>query len=302
MRSYGSRGVDRRAAERLLAGADAPGPLAAVLRAAAAPAHPEELVGEQAALAAFRDAAQLDTVTEPRRWSTLKSALAKFLTVKAVILLAAAGLTGVVLAAAGGTVPVPWSDPPPDRPSVPTSTAPPTSDTPTGRPSPAGKPTEASSAPTPSMAELCKAYTAPVAKHPGKVKDNPAFSALVTAAGGAANVPTYCADVAADKPHGHPSHVPKPTKPGKDGPGAANSHPSHVPKPTKPGKDGPGAANSHPSHVPKPTKPGKDGPGAANGHPPPPTPPGRARTPVSSAHGAATAVPPSGARPPSQGG
>ena len=207
----------------------------------------------------------------------LKSALAKLLTVKALIIVAAAGSTGIVLAATDGALPGPWSGTPAGPPSVQRSTSTPTltsvpvpvpvcrcrcrrrrptSVIPTGQPSDAGRSADAGSAPAPSMTGLCRAYTAQVDKSPGKALDNPAFGALVTAAGGAANVPAYCADVVADKPHGKPSDLPT----------------------TSPGNTG-------------------DPPGSG-----PATPPGRPQAPVSPALGAVPAVPPSGARTPSPGG
>jgi hypothetical protein len=214
MSSYRSRGVDRHAAEQLLAGA--PGPLAALLRAAAAPAHQEELAGEQAALVAFRDAAALDPVPVSRRPSLLRTALAKILTVKGLIIVAAAGSTGIVLAAAGA-LPGPWADTPADPPSVRSSASvlAPSSVTPTGRSSDAGRPTGAGNDPAPSMAGLCRAYAAQVGASPGKAMDNPAFGALVTAAGGVENVPAYCSDVTADQPHGKPNDQPPRTSTGK---------------------------------------------------------------------------------------
>lgn len=59
-----SRRIDRDAAEHLLAGAvdgtqDGPGALSGLLAAAAAPATPRELAGEEAAVTAFREAARL---------------------------------------------------------------------------------------------------------------------------------------------------------------------------------------------------------------------------------------------------
>jgi hypothetical protein len=279
MSSYRSRGVDRHAAEQLLTGAPVATEealrLAAVLRTVTAPAHAEELAGEQAALAAFRDAAALDSVPAAPRPSMLKSALARLLTVKALILVAAAGSAGIVLAATGGALPGPWSEPPADPPSVqhspstsvltsvPTSvpssvpTSASVSIAPTGQPSDAGRPAGAGNAPAPSMAGLCRAYTAQVNNGPGKALDNPAFDALVAAAGGQENVPEYCAGVVTDQPHGKPSDLPTPAGPGNTG----------------------------------------DPPGSR-----PATPPGQAHAPVSPVHGAAPAVPPSGARTPSPGG
>jgi hypothetical protein len=94
----------------------ADGRLAAVLRAATAPAHQDELAGEGEALAAFRAAANA-----PRR----RSLLTRILTVKALVIGSVAASTGVVLAAAGGALPVPWDErpagPAPEPPAVTTS-------------------------------------------------------------------------------------------------------------------------------------------------------------------------------------
>lgn len=106
-----------RAAEELQAVADPTGRLGAVLRAATAPAHADELAGEGAAMAAYRAAA---TLVAPRP-SRFRRAMAKFLTVKAVIVVTVVGSTGVVVAATGGVLPGPWSapgPPPAEQPSV----------------------------------------------------------------------------------------------------------------------------------------------------------------------------------------
>lgn len=93
-------------------------PLDAVLRAASAPGHPEELAGEQAAVTAFRTAA-----AGARR----RSILARVLTVKALIVGTVAASTGVVLATTG-VLPVLRPEPvPPTLPAEPpaaTSTVP----------------------------------------------------------------------------------------------------------------------------------------------------------------------------------
>jgi hypothetical protein len=77
-------------------GTDPHQPLDAVLRAATVPGHPEELAGEEKAMAAFRAA-----VPAPRR-----SLFARVLTVKVLVIGAVATSTGVVLAAAGGVIPI----------------------------------------------------------------------------------------------------------------------------------------------------------------------------------------------------
>jgi hypothetical protein len=111
-------------------GADqhADGRLDAVLRAAAAPAHPAELAGEQQAVAAFRAAA----TAAPRR-----SILARILTVKVLVIGSVAASTGVVLAVSGvlpPTSPERPAGPPAELPAVVT-----TSPLPAGTP-PAGDP------------------------------------------------------------------------------------------------------------------------------------------------------------------
>ncbi len=274
MSNHRTRRVDRRGAERLLAGEPAAGPLAALLRAAAAPAHPEELSGERAAMAAFEDVARLDPVPEPRRPSMLKSALAKILTVKAAALLAAAGASGVVLAATSGALPTPWTgSPADDRPAV--STAP---HTPSGRPSDAGRPADAAHHPSPAMIGLCQAYTAQVGENPGKALDSPAFTALVTAAGGEDGVDEFCqtvADAAKDAgrsgdPHGRPSDLPTPTEPGGDNPGGEhgdNPGGDHADEPTHP------AEPSARTHAPdSPTATGTPTAVPPSGGPTPPAP------------------------------
>lgn len=92
-------------------GLDPHEPLDAVLRVAAAPGFPEELAGMDAAAAAFREAAP-----QPRK----RSLLVRVLTVKALVVGAVAVSTGVVLAAAGGVLPIPRPEPvaPSDRPAV----------------------------------------------------------------------------------------------------------------------------------------------------------------------------------------
>lgn len=129
-------------------GTDPHQPLDAVLRAATVPGHPEELAGEEKAMAAFRA-----VVPAPRR-----SLFARVLTVKVLIIGAVATSTGVVLAAAGGVIPIlretpvveTPAPPPADRPSEvdssigvdeTTSEAPVTTST-TGEPSPDGFPNQ----------------------------------------------------------------------------------------------------------------------------------------------------------------
>ncbi|MDH6704875.1 hypothetical protein P3T27_001578 [Kitasatospora sp. MAA19] len=122
-----SRRIDRDAAEHLLGGAvggppagqdasltgpdDGPGQLARVLAAAAAPATARELAGEEAALAAFREARLTSDplVTAPvRRRSMATAALARAFSTKATAaVLGATALCGVAVAAGTGNLPSP---------------------------------------------------------------------------------------------------------------------------------------------------------------------------------------------------
>ena len=236
--------------------------LDAVLRAAAAPAHPGELAGEEAAVAAFRAAAAVETA--PSRPSVIRTVLAKVLTVKAVIVLAVGGSAGIVLAASGGVLPAPWSATPqaPPAPVPLTTTTPAPSAEPEHRTTLPGPSTQ-----EPSVAELCAVYEAGRGK--GKQLADPEFGPLVTAAGGEDKVGKYCA-----------AHR---TKPSKD----------ERPQPSKDGKpaDKPGATGPEP---PKSTKPGKADPdrtgtpGRPTGHPPAPGGPATGK--------------PHGAGPPTRGG
>lgn len=119
-----SRRIDRDAAEQLLGGAvggpsagqDAsltgpdggPGHLARVLAAAAAPATAGELAGEEAALAAFREARLTSDpiVTPVRRRSMATAALARAFSTKATaVVLGTTALCGVAVAAGTGNLP-----------------------------------------------------------------------------------------------------------------------------------------------------------------------------------------------------
>ncbi|HEX6360824.1 hypothetical protein [Actinophytocola sp.] len=156
-----------------------------------------------------------------------KSFLAKGLTVKAAIILAATGTTGVALAAGSGALSVPWGESPATPPAnsrAATPSAPP-SVTPTGRPSDVGKPADAGT-PSPSMAGLCQAYESQVRENPGKALESAAFTALVDAAGGADKVPQYCDTLPDEHPTGKPSDLPTPTTYGSE-PASRPAPPSH---------------------------------------------------------------------------
>jgi hypothetical protein len=220
---------DRRTAEQMLDGAPAADgtPLYDLLAVAAAPARDSELVGEHAAVTAFR-AARLATADQPRRMTKLFSAkLAAVVAVLAVVVggVATAAATGHLPGPLGGNSPVP-----PARSSDPSSSAapPPTSlpttterrDDPTSTPS--------TSSPSPSMTGLCNAFTAGAGSEHGKALDSPAFAALITTAGGRDRVDAYCAELLGDQPGKGPTTT-KENNRGGQGNGPPSSHPAPGP-------------------------------------------------------------------------
>lgn len=234
MSTHRRRRLRRGAAEQLLRGGPA-GPLAhgdalvGLLAAAAAPAHSRELAGEEQAVTAFR-VATLTPATQPRRPSMIKTGMAKLLTLKLALaagVVAAGG--GLALAASTGnlsSLPGGAESPPAAHSSV-ANAAPGTAANATHKPS---------ATPSPSLRGLCRAYTAGVSTSAGKALDNPAFTALITAAGGKDNVATFCASLAGTAsshgPSAHPTAGPNSHPTGKptDLPtGAPASHPTGKP-------------------------------------------------------------------------
>jgi len=246
-----SRRLDRRTAEEILDGA--PGgrdhALNAVLAAAAGAASEAELRGEHAAVAAFR-AARLAPAPRPRSRSMIKIMLAKLLTTKlAVAAAAAAAVTAGGVAAVAATGNLPGS---PDSSSVSTPATTPASATSSVSTTKAAESSHGdakgagavpSGSPSPSLVGLCHAYTAGAGADHGKALESPAFTVLVTTAGGRDKVDAYCAKVVADADHASKSAVPA-------RPPAANGH-SAQPHPT----GGQGDTHKTVPTVTKPTHP-----------------------------------------------
>jgi hypothetical protein len=151
-----------------------------------------------------------------------KTALAKTLTVKiaaAAIGVAAAG-GGVALAASAGGAPTAGLGP-----SAAASHAP---APPTGKASTTGSDREnGNAAPSPSIVGLCRAFAAGAGDNPGKALDNPAFGALVAAAGDKAKVADYCAPMLERDAPGSPATAAagQPAA-GRPTPKATPSHPA----------------------------------------------------------------------------
>ncbi|MCX5065087.1 hypothetical protein OOJ91_04245 [Micromonospora lupini] len=243
--------LDLDAAERPSASAAAQAseadPLARLLAAAAGPARPGELAGEEAALAAFRAARvaapEPSVARRPRRRRLTTGALAW------IGALAATATAGAAFAAAGLDL---APDPVPPAPSSAPSSAPPTAghpaattsaapsrSTPSGPPSSAGTP---SVGPTPNgqVHGLCRAWLAKKPEQREKALRTPAFQRLVTAAGGVAAVEAYCQRLVPDaKPSASPP--PSPTTPSAPARPPSPGEPSAAPTP-------PGSARVKPSH------------------------------------------------------
>jgi hypothetical protein len=211
-----------------------PEPLAGLLAAAAAPGRPVELTGEEAAVMAFSDA-RLALTPQPRR-PMRKSTMAKLATAQAVIVLAVAG-AGVALAGGLGHLPGAASsnEHATARPAASAASRAPASGSATANsahnaaashhPAPSGSP-------SPNLRGLCTAYQAAVGDNPGKALDNPAFTVLISTAGGKDKVAAYCTTLLATPASTAPTH-----------PGQAPTHPS---PPTGP----PSTHPSHPTNTP----------------------------------------------------
>jgi hypothetical protein len=233
-----NRRIDRRTVELMLDGHpfDAPDrhpPLAGLLVAAAAPGRPAELVSEQECVAGFRAALprrldlrsaqtldpDLAPVPQTRRLSMIKTAVLKLLTVKVVIAACATTAAGgVALAASTGNLPNPLDkhgsgvssrlDTAPDSEKSKSShggdrdgDGKDGKDGNNGNGNGNGKQgngPDASHAPSPSLVGLCHAYGSGNKADHGKALDNPAFTVLITTAGGRDKVDAFCATLLAD--------------------------------------------------------------------------------------------------------
>jgi hypothetical protein len=249
MSTHRSRRLDRRTAEEILDGE--PGgrdhALNALLAAAAGLASEAELRGEQAAVAAFR-AARLAPAPRTRRRLMIKAMLAKLLTAKlAVAAAAAAAVTagGVVAVAATGHLPGSPDEHSTSTPAgagdsaksrVSTTEA---SESSHGGAKNTGANGASNGTPSPSLAGLCHAYAAGDKAEHGKALESPAFTVLVTTAGGKDKVDAYCTKILAEADHGSNGAEPTPpavddhTPPPHPTQGQGDSHKT-VPTGTKP--------------------------------------------------------------------
>jgi hypothetical protein len=236
MRRDRSDPIDAATAERLLAGEGGPRRLAELLSAASAPARWTELAGEDAAAAVFRST-RLAPTRRSRRRVAVRVAWARLISVKAAVLVLVLAVGGVALAAGTGVIPSPLrgggSPTPTPAPTVAVSSAgASTAGSGDGRTQPAAT----GQAPSASLQGLCRAYLAVASGNPHQELKNPMFGALVAAAGGEDQVPTYCVAL-----------VPEPTPKTDTGPAKPGDHPT-----------GPPTSRSTP-HATVPAPPGRPG-------------------------------------------
>jgi hypothetical protein len=253
--------INRRTAARMLRGAPVivPDALAGLLAAAVAPPRDGELVGEQTATAAFLEAAHRDTVRKPRSPSMTKTTLAKLLTVK-IAAAAAAIFTvgGVATAAVTGHLALPSHGS--SAAASMSSHAASASVTHGGTPASRTASSAHQGSPSPSLVGLCHAYIAGAGSDHGKALQNPAFTALITAAGGRTKVDAYCAALvkathsgsSSTQSAGSPATG---TAPGNSASGhqASTDHPTGAPEthPIGPPTTHPtGARETHPTGAP----------------------------------------------------
>ncbi|MEV1111992.1 hypothetical protein AB0I95_25605 [Micromonospora sp. NPDC049751] len=214
-------------------------PLARLLAAAAGPARPAELAGEEAALAAFRAARAVPAPAVARRPRRLRLRTGAVAWIGA---LAATATAGVAFAAAGlekapEPPPAPSSAPPTASAQVSTGPVAPSGSTPPGRPSLSVSPSVGTT-PGGQLHGLCQAWRSKKPEQREKALRTPAFERLVTAAGGVGAVEEYCQRLV---PEAKPS--PSPLSPS----------PSAPPPPSPPAEQSaratpPGQAKVKPSH------------------------------------------------------
>jgi hypothetical protein len=175
----------------------------------------------------------------------LKTALAKLATAKVAIVLAAVGGGGVALAAGSGHLPgAGATDHHAGRPSGsvsgsahasgghrPASAAAHRSADAPGSAA-ASRPATPKGSPSPNLRGLCTAFQAGVGDNPGKALDNPAFTVLITTAGGKDKAAAYCSALLGAPAAAAPSH------------GAGHAHPKPNTRTTHP--TGPEQTPSHP--------------------------------------------------------
>ena len=230
------RRIGAREAERLLTGAPV-GPdrreLVHLLGAAAGPARPDELVGGDAALAAFRAQAARSAVASRSRKGRrlLPLAFTAKLGVKVAVAAAVLSVGGAAWAAETGNLPVGVQRAAHGLFSSLGVPAPAGSATPAethrrGTASPAPRVVPASDPPVsadPAMRGLCRTFTEHRQNH-GKPLNPGQTRKLADAAGGEVNIAQYCAGLLAEPPTATATPQPDPAPDNPTGTGHGNGH------------------------------------------------------------------------------
>ncbi|MDH6133577.1 hypothetical protein P3T37_002973 [Kitasatospora sp. MAA4] len=275
-----SRRIDRDLAEQLLSGAadgrqGGPGALYDLLAAAASPGTARELAGEEAAVAAFREAAQLmpaqstasapqSTASKFRRRSMAGCAPARFLSTKiAAAALTATALGGVAVAAGTGNLPAALGGSTGGSTGAHTVPGAPLATT-----SASGHPeglVRGSQRPDNGLAALCRAWSGAGG---GTTPATPEarFAPLVRAAGGADRVQAFCAKLSAAAGVTPAPGVPGSASPDGDashGPDADRTKDSRTADPEHhgPGSDA-GTTQAPGTAAPSAARPDPNGPGS----------------------------------------
>lgn len=280
--------LSRRDADRILdAPAESGRPVAEVLEALRAPVTADELRREDSAVTAFRVARLAPSPRSRRGMSptTPRTAAVRALTATGLVVALTSG--GFALAATGHLPALPdqasdtatdavarHSTSPSQSPSETVTEDATTSDEATddleatqGAPGESTEATESTddaestedaetsdettAAPTPSLEGLCKAFQASDKGAHGKSLDNPAFTALATAAGSKDGIATYCVTLV-----GEPAATGKPTAlPTQAATGKPTVRPTPTAKPTT--RPTPASPTGKPSTAPSPAGQGK---------------------------------------------
>jgi len=246
MRSHGTR-QSHAYLERVLDGkAPREGALGGLIATARAPETRADPPGLAAALTAFREVSAARSSSAPRSTSMIKNMAAKVLAAKLLVVggLALAAATGGIAAAAStGQLPnpLPHSSHASDvavaavaaSHGQPTSTAT-ASASPSDSVSSEPSSSHPAASPSPSLRGLCQAWLSRPHEH-GKADTNPAFSYLVSTAGGVDSVDAYCTSLlASPAPSSTPSDdssAPGSAIPSHSHPAPSHTHPSDKPGP-----------------------------------------------------------------------
>jgi hypothetical protein len=237
--------------------------LAQLLTAALPSPDVVDIAGMDAALAAFTGVSLVPPFPAERSPSMMKTLAAKAMAAKLAIVggvAAAASVGGVAFAASTGHLPSPLPHSTHAAPSASAHVPANGTESAATSGSASSKP-HPSTTPSPSLVGLCHSWLARPHTN-GSADTNPAFTVLVTAAGGTASVNSYCTALLAsstptastepgnaDHPTGKPSDVPSNT----DHPtGKPSDVPSNTDHPTGKPSNAPGNP-SHPTGKPSPS-------------------------------------------------